>query len=80
MTFKRVKKIAVIMLIIGTLLLIPTILLAIYVDSAISTVLLVLSLIINIAAVNTLVVGSQLKHRKRALEGGDRIGRESDKN
>ena len=51
----NIRKIAVIMLIVGTALLIPTILLAIYVDSAVSTLLLILSVIINAAAVNILV-------------------------
>ena len=68
------------MLIVGTLLLIPTILLAIYVESAISTVLLVLSLIINILAVNMLVLGAQLKHRKQSLERRNDRGHTADKN
>ena len=58
----NIRKIAVIMLIVGTALLIPTILLAIYVDSAVSTLLLILSVIINAAAVNILVLGA---HRRR---------------
>ena len=62
---KKTRKTAVIMLIIGTLLLIPTILLAIYVDSAISTVLLVLSVIINVLAVNILVLGAQRSRRSK---------------
>ena len=60
----NIRKIAVIMLIVGTALLIPTILLAIYVDSAVSTLLLILSVIINAAAVNILVLGSQRRRRE----------------
>ena len=59
----NIRKIAVIMLIVGTALLIPTILLAIYVDSAVSTLLLILSVIINAAAVNILVLGAQRRRR-----------------
>ena len=60
----NIRKIAVIMLIVGTALLIPTILLAIYVDSAVSTLLLILSVIINAAAVNILVLGAQRRRRE----------------
>ncbi|MBE6884330.1 MAG: hypothetical protein E7487_06960 [Ruminococcaceae bacterium] len=68
---KKTRKTAAGMLIIGTLLLIPTILLAIYVDSAISTVLLFLSVIINVIAVNILVLGAQRSHRQNNLKGGE---------
>ncbi len=63
------NKIAVIMLAVGTALLIPTILLAIYVDSAVSTLLLILSVIINAIAVNILIIGAQRRRRKLKARG-----------
>ncbi len=62
------RKLAVILLITGTALLIPTVLLAVYVDSPVSTVLLALSVILNAVAVNILILGAQRRRRERRMK------------
>jgi len=62
----KAKKIAYILLVIGTALLIPTVILAVHSDSPASTALLVLSILTNAAAVNILILGAQ--HKRRAAK------------
>ena len=66
----KAKKIAYILLVIGTALLIPTVILAIHTDSPASTALLVLSIVLNAAAVNILILSAQYRRRGTQLRRG----------